>query len=458
MPPSSWLCEQALLPSGEVARDVVVEVADGRFTRVEPGGSASAEAVRLRGLVVPGLADCHSHAFHRALRGRTHAGRGSFWTWREQMYALADRLTPEAYLLLARAAFAEGALAGYTSVGEFHYLHHGPDGRRYMDPNQMGHVLVQAAREAGVRLSLLDTCYLTGGVEPSGHGGTPLPLVGPQLRFGDGTADAWAARVDDLAAMHADDPGVVIGAAIHSVRAVPVDALATVAAWAEAAGAPLHAHVSEQQAENEACHAIHGTTPTELLYDHGVLSERFTAVHATHLTDGDRTVLGQARSYACFCPTTERDLADGIGPARGLLDAGTRLTFGSDSRAVVDPFEEARAAEMNARLATLERGVLTGGELWSGLTTDGHASLGFADAGRIEVGARADLVAVSLNSVRTAGATAETAADTVLFAADAADVTDVVVDGRVVVRDGKHVLGDIGRLLAAAIAAAYEGA
>ena len=456
MPPSSWLCDLALLPSADVARDVAVDIEGGRFARVEPGGSASAEAVRLRGLVLPGMADCHSHAFHRALRSRTHTGRGSFWSWREQMYALAGRLTPETYLPLARAAFAEGVLAGYTTVGEFHYLHHDVYGRPYPFRNEMGHVLIQAARDAGVRLTVLDTCYLTGGV--SAPDGESLPLSQTQVRFSDGDVDRWVARVSALADGYTGADDVVIGAAIHSVRAVPPDALGVVAKWAEERGAPLHAHVSEQQAENEACHAVHGTTPTELLYDHGVLSERFTAVHATHLTDGDRTVLGESHSHACFCPTTERDLADGIGPARELLDAGARLTFGSDSRAVVDPFEEARAAEMNARLASLERGVLTSADLWAGLTTDGHASLGWADAGRIEVGARADLVAVSLDSPRTAGASAEAGADVALFAASAADVTDVIVDGIQVVSDRRHVLGDVGQLLAEAIAAAYAEA
>ncbi|MBS3939952.1 MAG: formimidoylglutamate deiminase, partial [Actinobacteria bacterium] len=283
-----------------------------------------------------------------------------------------------------------------------------------------------------------------------------LPLSERQVRFSDGDVDRWEARVSALADGYTGADDVVIGAAIHSVRAVPAEALAVVAKWAADRGAPLHAHVSEQPAENEACHAIHGTTPTELLSDHGVVSERFTAVHATHLTDGDRTVLGEARAHACFCPTTERDLADGIGPARELLDAGARLTFGSDSRAVVDPFEEARATEMNARLASLERGVLTSAELWAGLTTDGHASLGFADAGRIEVGARADLVAVSLESPRTAGASAVAGADVALFAASAADVTDVIVDGLPIVRDRQHRMGDVGELLADAIAAAYE--
>jgi formiminoglutamate deiminase len=445
---TSYVCELAWLPDGTTAADVVVEVADGRFTRIEPGGEPPPGAERLAGLVLPGLADAHSHAFHRALRGRTHADRGTFWTWREVMYAVAERLDPDTYLALARAAFAEAALAGTTTIGEFHYLHHRPDGRRYVDPNELGHVLVQAAREAGVRLTLLDTCYLTGGIG--------RPLEGVQRRFGDGDAAAWAARVEDLHRRHATADDVVVGAAAHSVRAVPIEQLPVVAAWARSHDAPLHAHVSEQPAENAAGLEAYGRTPTEVLADADALGPRTTAVHATHLTDGDVRLLGSSRTTACLCPTTERDLADGVGPARALLDAGAPLAFGADSRAIVEPFEEARAAELDLRLVTQVRGHLTAADLARGLTVDGQGALGFTDAGRLEVGARADLVAVRLDSVRTAGTDAAYALDTVIFAASAADVTDVVVDGRRVVREGEHRLGDVGRLLADAIAAVHE--
>jgi formiminoglutamate deiminase len=448
VPLTTFLCELALLPDGTTAADVVVEVDAGRFVRVEAGGAEPSGSERLRGLVLPGLADAHSHAFHRALRGRTHAERGSFWTWREVMYGVADRLTPDRYLALARAAFAESALAGSTTIAEFHYLHHRRGGQRYADPNEMGHVLVEAARDAGVRLTLLDTCYLTGGLD--------RPLEGVQRRFGDGDADAWAGRVEDLWRAYEDRDDVVVGAAAHSVRAVPAEQLPVVAGWAGTHGAPLHAHVSEQPAENEACLAAHGRTPTQLLADTGSLGPSTTAVHATHLSGGDLRLLGGARATVCLCPTTERDLADGVGPARALLDAGARLSLGSDSRAVVEPFEEARAVEHDLRLTTLERGHLTPAELATALTVDGQASLGFDDAGRLEVGARADLVAVRLDSVRTGGTDRPNALPTVLFAAGAADVTDVVVDGRRVVRDGVHGLGDVGRLLDEAITAIHE--
>jgi formiminoglutamate deiminase len=441
---TAYVCELAWLgPTTGTAAEVVVEVAEGRLRRVEPGGEVPPGAERLRGLVLPGLADAHSHAFHRALRGRTHRGRGSFWTWRELMYDVAGRLTPDTYLALARAAFAEAALAGCSTVGEFHYLHHGPDGRPYADPNEVAHALVQAAREAGVRLALLDTCYLAGGIG--------RPLEGVQRRFGDGDAAAWAARVEDLARSYAEADDVVVGAAAHSVRAVPREQLPVVAAWARAHDAPLHVHVSEQPAENTACVEAYGRTPTEVLADADALGPRTSAVHATHLTDGDVALLGAAGAVACLCPTTERDLADGVGPARQLLDAGARLSLGADSRAIVEPFEEARAVELDLRLVTGERGHLGAHELAWALTGDGQASLGVGDAGVLEVGARADLVAVRLDSVRTAGTDAEHALDTVVFAAAAADVTDVVVDGRRVVRDGAHRLGDVGRLLADAV-------
>ena len=175
---TALFASQALLPSGP-ARDVLIEVADGRFTSVTPGSSAPPDAARLRGVVLPGFANAHSHAFHRALRRRTHLGGGTFWTWREAMYSLASRLDPDNYLALARAVYAEMALAGITTVGEFHYVHHAPGGRAYDDPNAMGHALQQAASDAGIRLTLLDACYLEGGFE--------TPLAGPQLRFGDGT-------------------------------------------------------------------------------------------------------------------------------------------------------------------------------------------------------------------------------------------------------------------------------
>ncbi|WP_234331665.1 formimidoylglutamate deiminase, partial [Streptomyces sp. MBT28] len=417
--------------------------ADGRIAAVRtdvPAPPPGAEI--LRGLTLPGLANAHSHAFHRALRGTVQVGSGTFWTWREVMYSVADRLTPETYLDLARAVYAEMALAGITTVGEFHYVHHAPGGAAYADPNAMGEALIQAAADAGVRITLLDTCYLS-----SGFGQPPDTH---QLRFSDGTADAWAQRCSLLE----ERDHARIGAAVHSVRAVPADQLATVARWAEERRAPLHVHLSEQTAENDACHAAHGCTPTRLLADHGVLGPRTTGVHNTHLTDEDIALLGGSRTGTCMCPTTERDLADGIGPAVALQQAGSPLSLGSDSHAVVDLLEEARAMELNERLRTRTRGHWTAAALLRAASADGHAALGWDDAGTIEPGARADLATVALDSVRTAGPLPRLGAETAVFAATAADVRHTVVGGRHVVRDGAHTLvPDVPRALARAVAA-----
>jgi formiminoglutamate deiminase len=440
---SRYLAEYAWLGRDHADRDVLVEVADGRITAVTPGAAAApGEATRLPGLTLPGLANAHSHAFHRALRGRTHSDRGTFWTWRERMYDLAGRLDPDSYYALARATYAEMALAGITCVGEFHYLHHSPTGAPYADPNAMGAALIRAAAAAGIRITLLDTCYLTSTV-----GGEPLE--GPRRRFGDGDAARWAARASALEAA----PHATVGAAVHSVRAVPAAQLATVVDWAASRRAPLHFHLSEQRGENDACLSQHGRTPTEVLSDAGALGPRSTAVHATHLTDLDRTELGDTDTAVCCCPTTERDLADGIGPARALADAGSPLCLGSDSHAVIDLFEEARAVELDERLRTEHRGHFSAAELLHAASAAGHAALGWADAGVIAPGGRADLVTVRLDTVRNAGLAPGPA---IVFTAGAADVSHVVVDGRVIVRYGVHVgLGDVAAELGRSIGALW---
>ncbi len=337
------------------------------------------------------FANCHSHVFHRALRGRLAAGAGdTFWSWRDDMYALAAALDPHLLHQLARATYAEMRLAGIEAVGEFHYLHHQPDGTPYDDPNAMGEAVIEAARAVGLRICLLDTCY--------------TQAHGVQRRFDDGDADRWAVRVHELAARHAGADDVVIGAAIHSVRAVPRDQLAAVAAALP--DAPLHVHVSEQPAENEECLAATGMTPVALLAEAGVWTSRTTAVHATHLSDDDIRTIGEARAFVCFCPTTEADLADGIGPSVALRDAGARLTLGSDGHTVIDMFAEARAVEMHERLTSGRRGSWGADELWAAATITGHASLGLPGAGTIELAA----------SVRTAGSREP------LWSATAADV------------------------------------
>ncbi|MBF6326933.1 formimidoylglutamate deiminase [Nocardia transvalensis] len=411
---STHWCRQAWLPNG-VAEGVRLEIDGGVITSVSAGQSPSGTV--LSGIVVPGFANTHSHAFHRALRGRTFDDRGSFWTWRERMYAVAERLEPDAYYRLARAVYAEMVLAGYTSVAEFHYLHHPGPGKRYADPNEFSHALVAAAAEAGIRLTLLDVCYVAGGFGK--------PTEGVQGRFDDGDAEAWARRVESF--RPAGDL-VRTGAAIHSVRAVPADQMPIVVR--AAADGPLHVHLSEQPRENEECLARHGCTPTELLSGAGALTPHTVAVHATHLTDGDIAALSEC--WASLCPSTEADLADGIGPARRLADAGVRLCLGSDGHSVIDPWFEARALELHERLASGHRGRFDVTELLTAATA--HGASGWPDLGALAPGQGADLVHVTTESARTAGALGPG----ILYAATAADVTDVMIAGRWVVRDGRH--------------------
>ena len=333
----------------------------------------------------PAFANCHSHAFHRALRGRA-VGGADFWGWRDGMYAVAQALDPDLYFRLARATYAEMALAGIGAVGEFHYLHHGPGGTPYADPHAMAEAVISAAEDVGLRICLLDTCYLRAGFDGE-------ELAPAQRRFTHPHADAWAAGARDLASRYAGDPAVVVGAAIHSVRAVDEASLSVVASALPKA--PLHVHVSEQPAENAACLAATGRTPVQLLADAGVWGPRTTAVHATHLDQDDIATLGAAGSFACFCPTTEAELADGIGPSVALREAGVRITLGSDSNTVIDTFAEARGLAMHERLASGRREGWTAAQLWRAATTDGAASLGFTGLGGFEL----------TPSVRTAGGT-----------------------------------------------------
>lgn len=440
---STYFCDYAWLGGDRPTADVVLEVAVGdRITSVHTGVERPGGATHLRGLTLPGLANAHCHAFHRALRGRTHRGGGTFWTWREDMYGVAAGLTPDSYYALARALYAEMALAGITCVGEFHYVHHDERGKPYANPNVFGEALIAAAAAAGIRITLLDTCYLSGGPGKE--------LQGPQLRFGDGDAAAWADRASGLRdASHAR-----IGAAIHSVRAVPDAQVPTVAEWAAERSAPLHFHLSEQRAENEACLAAYGRTPTVVLEDAGALGPRSSAVHATHLTADDIAALSDSVTTICMTPTTERDLADGIGPARKLAEAGSPLSLGSDSNAVVDLFEEARAVELNERLRSERRGHWPAADLLVAATFDGHDSLGWPGAGRLREGYLADFLTVGLGSVRLAGAEPASLLESVVFAAAASDVSDVVVGGRRIVADGEHALvDDVPGALAAAIKA-----
>ncbi len=438
MTTESYWCEHAWLGDGSVQTGLLIEVDSGAISSMRVVDSAPPGAAVLPGITLPGMANAHSHVFQRALRGRTE-GAGNmhttFWDWREQMYALAATIDPERMHRLARATFGEMLLAGITVVGEFHYLHHQAGGVPYHDSNEMGHAVLRAAAEAGIRITLLDTCYLHGGLASGGH----VPLAAEQQRFGDGSARSWIERVSRI-----EPVGMArVGGAIHSVRAVDPDSIETIATWSWRVTAPLHAHLSEQPVENEQCLAVHGLSPTSLLARHGALSERFTAVHATHLEPGDLKQLARSDSTVCMCPTTERDLADGVGSARKMSAEGVRLALGSDSHAVIDPFEEARAMELDERLDKMVRGHHSPVDLLHAASAGGYESLGWPGGGRLDIGRLADFTTVSLDNPRMAGIPDADLLAGTIYAAGAADVTHVVVGGRLVVSDGHHTSIDV---------------
>lgn len=426
-PPTTLLAQRAWLGGPDLHSNVRISIEGGTIISISSDAPSQGDAIRLPGVALPGLVNAHSHAFHRLLRGQTNDGSGDFWVWRDRMYEVAARLTPERYEEVATAVFVEMAMAGITAVGEFHYLHHQPDGTTYRDPNEMAHALIRAARRAGIRICLLDAAYLAAGTS-----GEPLGEV--QRRFSDGNVELWLERAHELRASYDGESDISIGLAPHSVRAVPEEGLRTLAT--EVTGEwPVHIHVSEQPAENEACLDTHGTTPTGVLQRVGLLGPNTTVVHATHVSSEDVEALSQAGAGVCYCPTTERDLGDGIGPAGDFRAAGLPICVGSDSHAVIDIIEEARGVEMHERLRSGKRGTFTISELGEIATINGAGSLGIS-GGRLEVGSPADITVVSLETPRTAG-TGE-GLGSVLLAACAADVTDVLVGGDWIVRGGYH--------------------
>ncbi|RMG96539.1 MAG: formimidoylglutamate deiminase [Deltaproteobacteria bacterium] len=415
---------------GRHVRSAYVEV-DERGIIVRTGAEIPADApphvVDLgRALLVPGFVDAHSHAFQRLIRGRTQR-RGahdpsSFWSWRTAMYDVAARLDPDAFEAAATLVFREMAAAGITCVGEFHYLHHGPDGTPYADPNEMSLRAVAAARAVGIRIVMLEVYYA--------RAGAGRPPEGAQVRFCDGSVDAYLARIEALA-----DAGAAVGIAPHSVRAVGRADLARLVSHARDRSLPLHIHLSEQPAENEACRAEHGTTPAGLLDELGAFDGcNTTCVHATFLDADDVARLGRAR--VCLCPTTEADLGDGLPPAGPLLAAGTRFCFGSDSNAIVDLVQEARLAEMGERLRTNRRlclaakGRTVAETLLDAATREGAAALGLAGTtGRLAAGEAFDACVVDLDDPMFAEVPDDALLDAWLLSGTAAPVRATYVGG-----------------------------
>jgi formimidoylglutamate deiminase len=331
---------------------------------------------------LPALCTAHSHAFQRAMRGlaqRPRPERDDFWTWRGQMYAVASSLTPESLHQVSLTAFRELARAGVRTVGEFHYVHHQPDGTPYDDRTVMADAVIDAAKQARLRIALLRTAY-----HRAGPGRDPEPM---QRRFSDADVDAVLRDVDTLRAKWRNDPDVVIGLAPHSVRAVPPYWLTPLGDHAAFHSMPLHMHVGEQSGEVDQCVVETGLRPVELLADHGCLSPRFVAVHATNVLAHEAKLLGDANAFVCICATTERDLGDGLPDLSRLRSAGARLCTGVDSHVLVDPIEDLRALETHERLRTRARVTFRpkygtpAEQLWREGSFEGAAACGFRDAG-----------------------------------------------------------------------------
>ncbi len=376
--------------------------------------------------LLPGFVNVHSHVFQRALRGHTHrplSRKDTFWTWRNAMYAQAQQLTPESLYAMALSTYREMLRAGYTSVGEFHYVHHQPGGQPYNNPNAMSEAILQAGREVGIRVVLLMTAYAQAGFHQ--------PPQESQRRFCDASVEAYLARVEALRAN-----GAAVGVAPHSVRAVPEDWFRAIADYSRRHAMPLHVHADEQVAEIEQCQAAYQCTPIELLERLGVLSLHTTIIHATHANDKELALLAQYGSSVCVCPTTEGDLGDGIAPYAALLAAHIPLSIGSDSNTRLAPIEELRWAEYTARMRYQRRRVLVAHEMSSPGpllldygTRSGARSLGLA-TGVIAPGMFADFIAVDIHHPAMTGWTAEDFLDVLFFGASSAVISQTWVQGK----------------------------
>lgn len=404
-----------------------------------------ANPIRLKNrALLPGLINAHSHAFQRVIRGRTERRSqhtiDSFWTWREQMYAAANRLAPEDIYVASRMAFLEMALSGITAVGEFHYIHHAPDGSRYSDPNLLEREVIRAARDVGIRIALLRVGYARAGFQRE-----PNPQ---QVRFIEDSPDSYLKSLEQLLAAAELKTGEAwAGVAPHSVRAVPLDYLKTIVSYANQRGLVVHMHVAEQTAEVEACIEEYGRSPVALLDTEGLLSERFSAVHAIHVTPNAINALARERASVCACPTTERNLGDGVVPVDAYFNAGVPVSLGTDSQIQIDLLEDARELEYHLRLQQTARNILVpDGEtdqsalarrLFACATTSGAASIGF-NGGSLEPGAPADFFTVDLDDPSIAGSSPENLLANVVFSLSRTAIKDVVVGGKVIVADGRH--------------------
>jgi formimidoylglutamate deiminase len=434
---SGWLPDLIYTGQGFQSELAMFADAGGNITRFSSEPGDLAQALRLSGrAILPGLINGHSHAFQRVLRGRTEhrtpSARDSFWTWRESMYHAASRLSPEGLYHASRMAFLEMLLSGITTVGEFHYIHHAPGGTPYSNRNELALQVLRAAQDSGLRIALLRTAYVR-----SGWGKPPEPgqarFVTPRVE--DFIADTEALRAAIDRTEYAGKAWV--GVAPHSLRAVPLEYMRELAAYAGAQQIPVHMHVSEQTADVEACVAEYDVRPVELLDQNGVLDPRFTAVHAIHVTGEEISRLAHAGATVCACPTTERNLGDGTAPADQFLNAGLRVSLGSDSNVQINLLEDARSLEYHLRILKLERALLAPEQLFACATQSGTASLG-ARSGTLEIGRPADFFTVVLDDPSIAGADPDSLLSHIVFSAERSAVRDVAVGGKFVIREGRH--------------------
>ena len=431
---SAWLPDFVYAEGRFLSDRAIVVDSEGRIVKIIASNEAP-NPVRLSGkALLPGLVNAHSHAFQRVIRGRTEErsqhSTDSFWTWREQMYAAANRLEPEDFYNVARMAFLEMALTGITAVGEFHYVHHSQDGTPYSDPNLLAREVIRAARDVGIRIALLRVAYARAGYEKEANP--------QQVRFIENSPDTYLKHCEQLLnAPELHDGMAWAGIAPHSVRAVPLPYLKTIVAFANEHELPVHMHVAEQPAEVSACIEEYGRSPVALLDTEGLLSARFTAVHAIHVTPKAIGAIARAGAMVCACPTTERNLGDGIVPVDAYFNAGVRVSLGTDSQAQIDLLEDARELEYHLRLQKMERSILAPRDLFDCATTSGARSIGFG-GGRLAPGAPADFFTVDLDDPSIAGSSTDDLLANIVFSLSRSAVRDVVVAGKRIVEDGRH--------------------
>jgi formimidoylglutamate deiminase len=429
-----------LYANGQFLTDAALLVDNnGRVHSVTKSDAPADTVIPLPGkALLPGFVNAHSHSFQRLIRGKSESRVTSgkdFWSWRGTMYHAASHLSPQQVYDVARMAFLEMALAGTTTVGEFHYLHTTPSGQPYDDPNILSKQVIAAALSTGIRVVLLRTAYLRAGYQ--------LPPDPGQTRFYE-KSPAFLANVEALAKEIPIAPTVTIGVAPHSLRAVPLDDLRQIASWARSQRLPLHMHMSEQVAENEACLREYGNTPVALLRDAGLLGPDWTAIHATHTTTDEIAMLAAENATICACPTTERNLGDGIFAADRVMKTGVRVALGSDSQAQIDPLEDARELDYHLRLAHQQRAILDqigkqslAVRLFDSATVNGARALA-VPTGDLAPNSCADFITIDRRDISIAGHSAENLLPLIVFGLNRTAIRDVAVNGNLIVRDGQH--------------------